>query len=138
MTDFDALQRAVQASAAMRQAEAQSCEGLLTALYQAFRHASGPGLPLNNVSMEAVAVSDQSLRPLPLGSWYAATFRLGLCEVRVQVRRDGADFVGEYGGSGQFRLHWFTESEMLALGRHILRRLAEIYDADAQPRRLNN
>ena len=138
MTDFDALQHAIERSVARRQAETRACEAFLTALYHALRHASGPGLPLNNVTTEAAPDPVQSLRPAPLGAWHAAWFRLGLCEVRVRVRRDGADFVGEYGPQGQFRLHLVGEADLLALGRQVMRSLTDLYESDAQPQRLKN
>lgn len=138
MTDFDALQRAIQASLTSRQAEAQACEACLTALYHALRRANGPGLPLNNVMMEPASDPFQRVRPTPLGSWHAAWFRLGLCELRVQVRREGQDFVGEYGPRGQFRLHMVGEAEMLVLGREVLSQLIRLYDADALLNRLKN
>ncbi|TSA83061.1 hypothetical protein FNU79_13175 [Deinococcus detaillensis] len=138
MTDFDALQRAIGASLSSRQAEARACEACLTALYQALRHANGPGLPLNNVMMEPASDLFRSIKPAPLGSWHAAWFRLGLCELRVQVRREGSDFVGEYGPSGHFRIHLLSEMEMLGLGREVLSQLIRLYDADAQLSRLKN
>ncbi|WP_161882043.1 hypothetical protein [Deinococcus alpinitundrae] len=138
MTEFDALQHAVERSASKRQAETRACEAFLTALYHALRHASGPGLPLNNVTTEVATDPVVTLRPPPLGAWHAAWFRLGLCEVRVRVRRDGADFVGEYGPQGQFRLHLVSEADLLALGRQMMRHLTDLYESDAQPPRLKN
>ena len=70
MSDFDALQRAIEVSASARQAEARACEACLTALYHALRHASGPGLPLNNVSMELLPDPQQRLGPR---RWAAGT-----------------------------------------------------------------
>ena len=127
MSDFDALQRAVQASAQARWAEAQQCEALLTALYQALRQASGPGLPLNNVAMELCPDPFQRLRPAPLGSYHAAWLRLGLCEVQVRVRREGPDFVGDYGQDTPFRLSRHADTEMLILARDLLRTLTRLY-----------
>ncbi|AWN22919.1 hypothetical protein DKM44_06500 [Deinococcus irradiatisoli] len=138
MSDFDALQRAVEASAAQRQAEVQACEAFLTALYHVLRRASGPGLPLNNVTMEFAADTSQSLRPALLGGWHAAWFRLGLCEVRVQVRREGNELVGEYGPQGQFRLQVVDEAHLLALGREVLRGLAALYGTDERAGRWKN
>ncbi len=138
MSDFDVLQRAVEASALQRQAEARACESFLTALYHALRHASGPGLPLNNVTMEPVPDPAQNLRPPRLGGWHAAWFRLGLCEVRVQVRREGSELVGEYGPYGQFRLTVVDEDHLLALGREILRTLSALYGMEESVRRLKN
>ena len=138
MTDFDALQRAIEASASARLSEVQSCETFLTALYHALRHASGPGLPLNNVATEPLSDPATKLRPPPLGSWSAAWFRLGLCEVLVRVRRDGADYVGEYGPHGQFRLRIVSENELLALGRELTRSLAGLYEPNGGTGRLKN
>ncbi len=138
MSDFDALQRAIEVSAAARQAEARTCEACLTALYHALRHASGPGLPLNNVSMELLPDPQQRLRPAPLGGWYAAWFRLGLCEVLVRVRRDTQELVGEYGPGGHFRLLLVSEAEVLGLAREVMRSLASGYGADARSGSLKN
>ncbi|WP_293914179.1 hypothetical protein [Deinococcus sp.] len=138
MSDFDALQRATEASAPERQAEAQTCEAFLMALYHALRHASGPGLPLNNVATELTSDPATKLRPPPLGSWSAAWFRLGLCEVLIRVRRDGQDYVGEYGPHGQFRLHLVSENELLALGREVTRHLTRLYERDSGQGRLKN
>lgn len=138
MTDFDALQHAIAASSAPRQAETRACEACLTALYHALRRANGPGLPLNNVMMEPAPDPFQSVKPAPLGSWHAAWFRLGLCEIRVRVRREGSGFVGEYGPAGQFRLPLVSESEMLGLGREVLSHLIRLYGVEALPSRLKN
>ena len=127
MTDFDALQAAVQRYAHERQAEQRACEAFLNALYHALRSASGPGLPLNNVSMEPVPDPETRLRPPPPGSWHAAWMRLGLCEVLVRVRRDAGAFVGEYGQGGTFRLMGVGENELLALARRLLRDLTATY-----------
>jgi hypothetical protein len=138
MTDFDALQRAIEASAPERQSETQTCETFLTALYHALRHASGPGLPLNNVAIEPLSDPAIRLRPPPPGSWSAAWFRLGLCEVLIRVRRDGQDYVGEYGPHGQFRVQVVSENELLALGRELTRSLAGLYEPESGVRRLKN
>ena len=138
MTDFDALQRAIEVSASARQSETQTCETFLTALYQALRHASGPGQPLNNVAIEPLSDPATRLRPPPPGSWSAAWFRLGLCEVLIRVRRDGQDYVGEYGPYGQFRLHVVSENDLLALGRELTRSLAGLYEPESRARQMKN
>ena len=124
-TDFDLLQAAVQATTEGRQGEVRACEAFLNALYHAFRHANGPGLPLNNVSLDWADDPGNRLRPVPIGGWYAAWFRLGLCEVYVRVRRDaGAGrFVGEYGPRASFSQEGVGEEQLLALVRQILREL---------------
>ncbi|WP_425147381.1 hypothetical protein [Deinococcus sp.] len=122
-TDFDALQVAVQVSTEARQAEARVCEAFLNALYQAFRHSGGPGLPLNNVSLDWAEDAANRVRPVPLGGWHAAWVRLGLCEVYVRVRRDAGRFVGEYGPHGRFSQEGIGESDLLGLARTILRDL---------------
>ncbi|WP_420596776.1 hypothetical protein [Deinococcus sp.] len=137
MSDFDALQRAVEASAHARRSETRQCETLLTALYQALRQASGPGLPLNNVAMEPLHDPAQRLRPMPLGSFHAAWFRLGLCEVLVRVRRDGSGYLGEYGLNAQFRLAVGSDAETQALARELLRTLTQLY-ADQPPEKWTN
>ena len=123
-SDFDLLQSATQASAAQRQAEARACEAFLNALYQALRHANGPGLPLNNVTFEPVSDPANRMRPVPLGGWHSGWLRLGLCEVYVRARRDGSHFVGEYGPRGTFRQADTDEHALLALARRLLRELA--------------
>ena len=107
-----------------RQFEAHLCETFLNALYHAFRSAGGPGLPLNNVSLDLVADPSNRTRPVPLGGWYAAWFRLGVCEVYIRVRRDMGRFVGEFGSKSGFMLENVTEHDMVALSRQILRELA--------------
>lgn len=127
MSDFDALQAAIGRHAHERQAEQRACEAFLNALYHALRSASGPGLPLNNVAMEAVPDPGTRLRPPPPGSWHAAWLRLGLCEVLVRVRRDGGSFTGEYGQGGTFSLGSVTENDLIALARRLLRDVAASY-----------
>lgn len=137
MTDFDALQQAIAATAQQRQAEASACEGFLSALYFALRRANGVGQPLNNVAMES-ATENVRLRPLPLGSWHAVWFRLGLCEVYLQVRREGSDFVGEYAQSQSFRVHLSSENDVQALAVQLLRSLKSLYQAEYQARQMTN
>jgi len=122
-TDFDLLQAAVRATAELRQGEVRACEAFLNALYHAFRHANGPGLPLNNVSLEWAEDPVNRMRPVPLGGWHAAWFRLGLCEVYVRLRRDGGRFVGEYGPRASFSQDGVSEDDLLVLARRILREL---------------
>ncbi|MFC4455981.1 hypothetical protein [Deinococcus sonorensis] len=124
-TDFDALQASIQATSGPRLAEQRACEAFLNALYHALRHASGPGLPLNNVSIEPAEDRTVRLRPLPQGSWHAAWFRLGLCEVYVRVQRQAGQFVGEYGQQGRFRQSGISEDDLLALARSLMRALAQ-------------
>ncbi|SMB91115.1 hypothetical protein [Deinococcus hopiensis] len=133
MTDFDALQAAIERYAHERQAEQRACEAFLNALYHALRSASGPGLPLNNVAMEPVADSQTRLRPPPPGSWHAVWLRLGLCEVLVRVRRDAGAFVGEYGQSSAFRLTSVGENDLLVLARRLLRDVAASYAGGTNP-----
>ncbi len=137
MTDFDTLQHAIIATTQQRQAETVACETLLSALYFAFRHANGAGQPLNNVSMEPLTQSVR-LRPLPLGSWHAVWFRLGICEVLLRVRRDGGGFVGEYGEGLNFKLPNSSDREVQALARQILRVLADQYQTEYQVRHMTN
>ncbi|WP_034387224.1 hypothetical protein [Deinococcus sp. YIM 77859] len=127
MSDFDALQAALRRSAGERQAEGRACEAFLNALYHALRTASGPGLPLNNVTLDLVLDPAARLRPPPLGGWHAAWLRLGLCEVLVRVRREAGAFVGEYGQKGTFHLADVTEDALTLLARHLLRDLAATY-----------
>ncbi|MPY66116.1 hypothetical protein F8S09_05310 [Deinococcus sp. SDU3-2] len=133
MSDFDALQAAIRRRASERQAEARACEALLNALYHALRTASGPGLPLNNVSLDLVPDPAATLRPPPPGGWHAAWFRLGLCEVLVRVRREGGAFVGEYGQGLSFRLEDMGEDALIALARRMLRDLTAVYAETAGP-----
>ncbi|WP_104991046.1 hypothetical protein [Deinococcus sp. NW-56] len=133
MSDFDALQAAIRRRAGERQAEARACEALLNALYHALRTASGPGLPLNNVSLDLVPDPDAPLRPPPPGGWHAAWLRLGLCEVLVRVRRDGGAFVGEYGQGLRFRVEDTGEDALIALARRMLRDLTAAYLGAAGP-----
>lgn len=131
MSDFEALQRAIVLSAPQRQAEDAACEQFLWELYLALRHSGGVGQPLNNVSMEPQG-SAQMLRPPPLGSWHAAWFRLGLCEVLVRVRREGNDFIGDYAGGETFRLPQSSDA-VQGFARQLLRALARHYRPEAQP-----
>lgn len=131
MSDFDALQAAVRRRASERQAEARACEALLNALYHALRTASGPGLPLNNVSLDLVPDPAATLRPPPPGGWHAAWIRLGLCEVFVRVRREGGAFLGEYGPGFSFRLEDLGEDALIALARRMLRDLTAVYAGTA-------
>ncbi|MDL2345590.1 hypothetical protein QOL99_15745 [Deinococcus sp. MIMF12] len=133
MSDFDALQAAIRRRASERQAEARACEALLNALYHALRTASGPGLPLNNVSLDLVPDPVTALRPPPPGGWHAAWFRLGLCEVLVRVRRDGGTFVGEYAQGLSFRVESLDEDALIVLARRMLRDLAAVYAGTAEP-----
>ncbi|WP_102128144.1 hypothetical protein [Deinococcus planocerae] len=127
MNDFDALQAAIGRAADARQAEQRACEAFLNALYHALRTASGPGLPLNNVTLDFTPDPDQRLRPVPPGGWHAAWLRLGLCEVFVRVRRENGAFVGEYAGRGAFHLTGTTEDDLIALARRLLRDVAALY-----------
>lgn len=136
MSDFDALQAALRRSAGERQAEGRACEAFLNALYHALRTASGPGLPLNNVTLDLVPDPAARLRPPPPGGWHAAWLRLGLCEVLVRVRRDTGAFVGEYGQTVTFHLREVTEDDLTLLARRLLRDVAATYtggDAAARP-----
>ncbi|GAA0521074.1 hypothetical protein [Deinococcus depolymerans] len=133
MSEFDELQAVIRRHAAGRQAEQRACEAFLNALYHALRTASGPGLPLNNVTLEFTADPDLRLRPAPAGSVHAAWLRLGLCEVLVRVRRLDGAFVGEYGAGGTFRLDSTTEDDLLVLARTLLRDVTAAYGGDAAP-----
>lgn len=138
MSDFDTLQAAIVRHASTRQNDAAACENLLNALYHAFRGASGRGQPLNNVSMEIVPDPEVRLRPVPVGEFHAAWFRLGLCEVLVRVRRLGGEFHGDYALAGTFALQELTEDAVLGLARRILRDLSEVYaGGDGQGGALN-
>ena len=129
MSDFDALQATLARQAADRQADADACEALLGALYQAFRRGDGPGQPLHNVSLEPVPDPEQKLRPPPVGEFHAAWFRLGLCEVLIRVRRQHGEFHGEYATRGRFALseNDVSEESVIALARRILREVATEY-----------
>lgn len=127
MGEFDDVQLAVRRHAEARQAEQRTCEAFLHALYHALRTASGPGLPLNNVTLDFTPDPETRLRPAPLGSFHAAWLRLGLCEVFIRVRRLEGAFQGEYGVSGVFRLEVTGEDELLALARQLLRDVAGMY-----------
>ncbi len=137
MSDFDALQAAIIRQAQARQADATACENLLHALYHAFRTAGGPGQPLNNVSMEIVPDLHLRMRPVPVGEFHAAWYRLGLCEVLLRVRRLGGEFHGEYGYTGSFALSDPSEDAVLGLARRILREVAEVYGGDMGEAGLN-
>lgn len=127
MSEFDELQATVRRHARERQAEAQACEALLNALYHALRAASGPGLPLNNVTLDFTADPANRLRPVPSGGFHAAWLRLGLCEVLVRVRRVDGAFQGEYGEGGSFRLESVGEDALITLARQMLRDVADTY-----------
>jgi hypothetical protein len=127
VSDFDALQAVIRRHAEARQADQQACEAFLNALYRSLRRASGPGLPLNNVSLDPVADPAQGLRPVPVGAYHAAWFRLGLCEVLVRVRRDGRHFRGEYAGGLSFELHSHDEDALTVLARRMLRDIGQVY-----------
>jgi len=131
VSDFDGLQAAIRRHAGARQAEQRACEALLGALYHALRSASGPGLPLNNVTLDFIPDPGLRLRPPPPGAWHAAWVRLGLCEVLVRVRREDGAFVGEYAQSGTFRLTETGEDALIALARRMLRDVAAAYAGEA-------
>lgn len=136
VNDFDTLQAVIRRHAGERQGEGRACEAFLSALYHALRTASGPGLPLNNVTLDPTPDPAGRLRPPPSGSWHAAWLRLGLCEVLVRVRRDQGAFVGEYGQGGTFRLTGVTEDDLILLARRLLRDVAATYageDPAARP-----
>lgn len=127
MSDFDALQAAIQRHAEARLADEHACEACLNALYHALRRASGPGQPLNNVSLEFSPDPGGRLRPPPVGAFHAAWLRLGLCEVFVRVRRVDGAFHGEYGEGGVFRLPDLAPDTLTALARQLLRGVAAQY-----------
>jgi hypothetical protein len=127
MSEFDALQAAVRRHAHERQADGRACEAFLNALYHALRAASGPGLPLNNVTLELTPDPANRLRPVPAGGFHAAWMRLGLCEVLVRVRRVAGAFHGEYGEGGSFQLETVGEDGLIALARRMLRDVADTY-----------
>ena len=127
MSDFDTLQAVIHRHAEARRADAQACEAFLNALYRALRRASGPGLPLNNVSLDPVPDPAQGLRPVPVGAYHAAWFRLGLCEVLVRVRRDGRHFRGEYAGSCAFEVLAPDDDALTVLARRMLRDIGTLY-----------
>jgi len=127
MSDFDALQAAIRRHADARQAEQRACEAFINALYHALRTASGPGLPLNNVTLDFTPDPANRLRPSPPGGWVAAWLRLGLCEVLVRVRRTEGTFQGEYGAGGTFQLERISEDDLIALARQLLRDVAATY-----------
>ncbi len=127
MSEFDELQAAIRRYAHERQAEEQACQAFINALYHALRAASGPGLPLNNVTLDFTNDPANRLRPVPPGGCHAAWLRLGLCEVLVRVRRVGGAFQGEYGEGGTFRLEEIGEDELIALARRVIRDVADTY-----------
>lgn len=127
MSDFDALQAAIRRHADARQAEQRACEAFINALYHALRTASGPGLPLNNVTLDFTPDPANRLRPAPPGGWVAAWLRLGLCEVLVRVRRIEGTFQGEYGAGGTFQVERISEDDLIALARQLLRDVAATY-----------
>lgn len=127
MSDFDTLQLALQRSAQARQADERACEHCLNALYHAVRRLGGPGLPLNNASLELTPDPFAPLRPAPVGSFHAAWLRVGMCEVLVRVRRDSSGFHGEYGRAGRFHLPDLGEGALQELARALLRGVAGEY-----------
>lgn len=127
MSDFQALQDTLQRHATQRRAEQELCEGLLGGLYRAFRRAGGEGQPLNNVSMELLPDPERRLQPVPAGEFYAAWFRLGLCEVMIRVRRYGDELHGEFGKGGTFRVTALDDASLNALARQILRDVTRMY-----------
>ena len=131
MSDFDALQAAIRRHAEARQAEQRACEAFINALYHALRTASGPGLPLNNVTLDFTPDPANRLRPAPPGGWVAAWLRLGLCEVLVRVCRTEGVFQGEYGSNGVFRLAAISEDDLIALARRVLRDVAATYTSQS-------
>lgn len=138
MSSFDELQAVIRRGAEARQADQRACEAFLNLLYHALRAANGPGLPLNNVSMDPVADPLEQLRPVPMGSWRAAWFRLGLCEVLVRVRRVDGQFRGEYGLGEGFRVDDLTEDSVLRLARQLLSDVIRTYGgAPEDPSHLN-
>ncbi|MDV6375712.1 hypothetical protein [Deinococcus arenicola] len=139
MSEFDELQAVIRRHANERQGEERACEALINALYHALRAASGPGLPLNNVTLDFTVDPTNCLRPIPTGGFHAAWLRLGLCEVLVRVRRVEGAFQGEYGDGGSFRLETGGRDELIVLARRILRDVADTYAGAGreQVRRLN-
>lgn len=139
MSEFDELQAVIRRHANGRQSEERACEAFINALYHALRAASGPGLPLNNVTLDFTVDPANRLRPVPTGGFHAAWLRLGLCEVLVRVRRVGGAFQGEYGEGGSFRLEMSGEDELTMLARQMLRDVADTYAGSGQERvrRLN-
>lgn len=133
MSDFDALQAAIQRHAERRVADERACEACLNALYHALRRASGPGLPLNNVSLDLLPDPWGKVRPPPVGSFHAAWLRLGLCEVLVRVRLVGGAFHGEYGDAGAFLLPELSEDALTVLARQLLRDVAAWYAGTGEP-----
>lgn len=127
MSEFDELQAVIRTHADARQNEQRACEAFLNALYHALRTASGPGLPLNNVTLDFTADPANRLRPTPSGGFHSAWLRLGLCEVLVRVRRIEGAFHGEYGENGVFKLEAVSEDELLVLARKLLRDVTATY-----------
>ncbi|CAM3866138.1 hypothetical protein [Deinococcus frigens] len=127
MSEFDELQATIRRHAHERQAEERACEAFLNALYHALRAASGPGMPLNNVTLDFTVDPASRVRPVPPGGFHSAWLRLGLCEVLVRVRRMGGAFQGEYGEDGSFRLDNVGEDELISLARRMLRDVADMY-----------
>ncbi|GGO30848.1 hypothetical protein [Deinococcus humi] len=127
VSEFDELQAAIRRYVHERQAEEQACQAFINALYHALRTASGPGLPLNNVTLDFTSDPANRLRPVPPGGFYAAWLRLGLCEVLVRVRRVAGAFQGEYGEGGCFRLEEIGEDALITLARGIIRDVADTY-----------
>lgn len=131
MSEFDELQAVIRQHAERRQTEERACEAFLQALYHALRTASGPGLPLNNVTLDFIEDSANRLRPTPSGGFHAAWLRLGLCEVLLRVRRVEGGFQGEYGEGGVFRLETTSEDDLIRLARRVLRDVAATYAGEA-------
>lgn len=127
VSEFDDLQEALRHHADLRRADQQSCENLFNLIYHALRGNGGPSRPPNNVTMDIIPDPMQRLRPVPAGEFYAAWYRLGLCEVLVRVRRTDGEFHGEYGPGGVFRLGEVTESSIRELAAQILRDTAALY-----------
>lgn len=126
--NFDALQNIVRCCAESRQADERACERFLNMLYQTLRHAGGPGMPLQNVSMDIIPDPMQRLRPAPAGSFHAAWLRLGACEVLVRVRRQGGQqFEGEYGEWGRFEVIGLHHETMMALVNRMVRDIGRMY-----------
>lgn len=127
MSEFDELQAVIRRFAEARQAEQRACEAFLNALYHALRNASGPGLPLNNVTLDLIPDPANRLRPTPSGGFHSAWLRLGLCEVLVRVRRLDGAFQGEFGEDGVFRIEDVSEDALLALARRLLHEVSATY-----------
>lgn len=137
MNDYEALQTAITAHAHARQEEQRSCETFLNALYQAFRATKDRGQPYNNIKFDLVRDPRNWVRPAPLGSWHAAWFRVGVCEVMVSVRREGEGFCGEYGRGGFFVVASPSTDALLDLAQQIMHHLTALYEGPTRPVTLN-